>query len=1025
MAAPVSSEPIQLLLFYAREDQSLAFYLKELLSKYGYRIIELDEGLEYGKSWETQLSRNLEIADGFIFLITKSNIKSDFLNIELEQAYKHLSGKRKILLPIIDSKLPIPSIIENINVIRFSPLDDFSGIAENIHQALVYWQRRKTEGSSSGTASNKTTSTKSDQRDSRNENTLEIQKILKELGFFNGFVDGIMGPQTRSAIMDFQKYHQLEPSGIWDEKAEELSKYSWSDKKASANRTKIQTEEPQKETPEMEEKGDSKFAEENVESEKEEGKAEEIEEEEGDVFTLSQVFADSTAKEIKDQLDFEVDVNALASVIAYREVKPPLAIGLFGNWGSGKSFFMNKLQERIDFLQGDEKNIFCKKILQINFNSWHYSDANLWASLITKIFDDLNSFGKEKPENLNALFKNLNSTKELLNDTKVEKDRVEGEIKILNQQKKIFEEAVEKNSNDLVPLDFEEIFKGVLQNSTVQSDIQKLKETYPLLNLEGINEIDQNINQLDTNFERLKESIKTLYSFRHGKSWFAIFVAFLVAIGVMLFISNTELGNRYLEQYKVLLTLTGTLLSQFLLFIQPYTAKLENIWKRLNSLKKTRDDLRELAREKYQVQKDIITQKVNTTQNQADKIQQKIDLLTIEKSKLEKDIDEILSGRKILKFIEGRVADERYINSLGIISWIRKDFEQLDSLLRQQGEIGKLTEIEQQQIKDFQLDRIILYIDDLDRCSEEIVVKVLEAIHLLLAFPLFVVIVGVDPRWMHRALNVHYSKLLAGSSVSAVEASLNMAGTGHPATSFDYLEKIFQIPFALRPMDDIGIKNLIKSQFEIKPAISPPIVLENQAQLKDMPEEAVISASIEEKVTPVEPEVREQISEVLTPIDIEQKPNQIPIKIETLIISEEEVDFIQAVSSIFGDSPRTVKRYTNIYRIIRTHNNFKAGPDETILYHKAAIIMLAIITGQSNLAKDILKMIREAKPSNLFEDFLSEKSQKGLKIEFKESQLLTFLLGLYDTKSLKKKTLKLDHFQKNMNLVSRFSFKYI
>jgi hypothetical protein len=1024
MAAPVSSEPIQLLLFYAREDQSLAFYLKELLSKYGYRIIELDEGLEYGKSWETQLSRNLEIADGFIFLITKSNIKSDFLNIELEQAYKHLSGKRKILLPIIDSKLPIPSIIENINVLRFSPLDDFSGIAENVHQALVYWQQRKTEGSSSGIGSNKTTSTKSDQRDSRNQNTLEIQKILKELGFFNGFVDGIMGPQTKSAIMNFQKSHQLEPSGIWDEKADELSKSILTEKKASANRTKVQTEKPQKETPEMEKEGDSNFAAENVASEKQEGKAEEIEEEEGDVFTLSQVFADSTGRDIKDQLDFEVDVNALASVIAYKEVKPPLAIGLFGNWGSGKSFFMNKLQERIDFLQGDEKNIFCKKILQINFNSWHYSDANLWASLITKIFDDLNKFGKEKPENLNALFKNLNSTKELLSDTKIEKERVEGEINILQQKKKIFEEAVEKNSKDLVPLDFEDIFKGVLKNTTVQSDIEELKETYPLLKTD-LGEINQNIQKLDTNFERLKESIKILYSFRHGKSWIALLVALMVAVGVIIFIGNTELGNTYLEQYKVLITLLGTLLSQFLLFIKPYTSKLENIWKRLISLKMTTDNLREEARGKYQEQKDKLIQKLNDAQNHANSIQQKIDLLIVEKNKLEKDIEEILSGRKILKFIEGRVADERYINSLGIISWIRKDFEQLDSLLRQQSELGKLTAKEQQQIKDFQLDRIILYIDDLDRCSEEIVVKVLEAIHLLLAFPLFVVIVGVDPRWMHRALNVHYSRLLSGSSVSEVEAALNMAGTGHPATSFDYLEKIFQIPFALRPMDDRGIKNLIKSQFEIKPAISPPIVSDNQAQIKNKPEEATISAPTEEKATPEVPEVKEKISEVLTPIDIEQKPNQIPIRIETLIISEEEVDFIQAVSSIFGDSPRTVKRYTNIYRIIRTHNNFKAGPDETILHHKAAIIMLAIITGQSSLAKDILKMIREAKPSDLFEDFLREKSQKGLKIEFKESQLLTFLLGLYDTKSLKKKTLKLDHFQKNMNLVSRFSFKYI
>lgn len=1008
MAAPIPQESIQLMFFYSREDQSMAFHLKELLSRYGYRIIELDESLELNKAYESEISINLEKSNGIVFLITKNNINSRFLNNELHRAKSQLEGNQKILIPILEDILPIPKIIEKVHVYRFQSEDNFSRLVDQIHQTLENWSQRKADGSNIKKPFNKTSSQKSNPEDSQSKTTLEIQSNLKELGFFKGATDGIMGPLTKNAILNFQKSYDLKPIGTWDEQTDKLAKKLLLDKKENISQSKMQKDEPLTDTVEIEE-----------------NELPDLEEEEGDVFTLSQVFADSTGRDIKDQLDFEVDVNALASVIAYKEVKPPLAIGLFGNWGSGKSFFMNKLQERIDFLQGDEKNIFCKKILQINFNSWHYSDANLWASLITKIFDDLNSFGKEKPENLNALFKNLNSTKELLNDTKVEKDRVEGEIKILHQQKKIFEEAVEKNSKDLVPLDFEEIFKGVLQNSTVQSDIQKLKETYPLLNLEGVNEIDQNINKLDTNFERLKESIKTLYSFRHGKSWFAILVAFLVAFGVMLFISNTELGNRYLEQYKVLLTLSGTLLSQFLLFIQPYTAKLENIWKRLNSLKKTRDDLRELAREKYQEQKDILTQNVNAAQNQADKIQQKIDLLTIEKSKLEKDIDEILSGRKILKFIEGRVADERYINSLGIISWIRKDFEQLDSLLRQQSEIGKLTEIEQQQIKDFQLDRIILYIDDLDRCSEEIVVKVLEAIHLLLAFPLFVVIVGVDPRWMHRALNVHYSKLLAGSSVSAVEASLNMAGTGHPATSFDYLEKIFQIPFALRPMDDAGIKNLIKSQFEIKPAISAPIISDNHAQLKNKPEEATISAPTEEKATPEVPEVKEQISEVLTPIDIEQKPNQIPIKIETLIISEEEVDFIQAVSSIFGDSPRTVKRYTNIYRIIRTHNNFKAGPDETILYHKAAIIMLAIVTGQSSLAKDILKMIREAKPSYLFEDFLSEKSQKGLKIEFKESQLLTFLLGLYDTKSLKKKTLKLDHFQKNMNLVSRFSFKYI
>ncbi|MEZ5024500.1 MAG: P-loop NTPase fold protein [Chitinophagales bacterium] len=45
---------------------------------------------------------------------------------------------------------------------------------------------------------------------------------------------------------------------------------------------------------------------------------------------------------------------------------------------------------------------------------------------------------------------------------------------------------------------------------------------------------------------------------------------------------------------------------------------------------------------------------------------------------------------------------------------------------------------------DLKVERIVLYIDDLDRCPPKKVVEVLQAIHLILAFPLFVVVVGVD-----------------------------------------------------------------------------------------------------------------------------------------------------------------------------------------------------------------------------------------------------------------------------------------
>lgn len=55
---------------------------------------------------------------------------------------------------------------------------------------------------------------------------------------------------------------------------------------------------------------------------------------------------------------------------------------------------------------------------------------------------------------------------------------------------------------------------------------------------------------------------------------------------------------------------------------------------------------------------------------------------------------------------------------------------------------------------------MILYIDDLDRCPPAKVLEVLEAVHLLLALELFVVVVGVDPRWLQRSLRHQYRDLV-------------------------------------------------------------------------------------------------------------------------------------------------------------------------------------------------------------------------------------------------------------------------
>jgi hypothetical protein len=113
------------------------------------------------------------------------------------------------------------------------------------------------------------------------------------------------------------------------------------------------------------------------------------------------------------------------------------------------------------------------------------------------------------------------------------------------------------------------------------------------------------------------------------------------------------------------------------------------------------------------------------------------------------------------------------------------------------------------------IDRIVLYIDGLDRCPPDRVVELLEAVHLLLAIPRFVVVVAVDPRWLLRAIAVHYREVLAPTGVTMSDVGI----AGDPeigpddegpwaSTPAQYLEKIFQVVFTLAPMTTAGYTTL-------------------------------------------------------------------------------------------------------------------------------------------------------------------------------------------------------------------------
>jgi peptidoglycan hydrolase-like protein with peptidoglycan-binding domain len=167
------------------------------------------------------------------------------------------------------------------------------------------------------------------------------QRTLGARGFDPGTVDGVFGPMTERAVLGFQEEHGLETTGVVDE--------------ATWAALGLPADAPRSWFP---------------------GYA-----------------ADSIAGE--DLLGIGERVDFLSSVLAAKRLETPLAIGIFGDWGSGKSFFMDAVRRRIEGITQRKPDDpatasqFCASIKQIEFNAWQYVQGNLWASLLEHILKNL------------------------------------------------------------------------------------------------------------------------------------------------------------------------------------------------------------------------------------------------------------------------------------------------------------------------------------------------------------------------------------------------------------------------------------------------------------------------------------------------------------------------------------------------------------------------------------------------------------------------------------------------------------
>lgn len=740
----------------------------------------------------------------------------------------------------------------------------------------------------------------------------------------------------------------------------------------------------------------------------------------------------------KDLLDIENDVRSFALVLASKEVKPPLAVALFGKWGSGKSFFMEQLSKRVDELsinqgfleegettptQDEEKepDAFCKGIAQIKFNAWSYMDANLLAGLVSSIFEKLDEYITDRTKSGVAKLKVQEKLGERLKALRALIETEEGKKIRLELLKKGYQQESLKLEKNIV----QNLGKEILEISNADDELQKTFEDLSLNEEQFGKNFTINGVKLISEYKYWANFIKNL---KKAPQLFTFLLFAIIGIGIAYSLVHfTQINISFLYSSPLVLPLIKAL--------SWWKGKQINIKKYVNQFNTVIEANSDI--------KDKVTQlesKIKFANEQKEKAQEKIQELEIKIQNIQTDLTENITEAAIHNFIGDRAKHKDYKEYLGIVSTIRKDFETLSELFSESNEDNKEADNKdelqkrkdkilneergfiKEQFKDGKkLDRIILYIDDLDRCSDEKVLEIIQAVHLIMAFPLFNVVVGVDRRCVENALI--YKNLLQYTQYASLD-EIEEAGI-HVITPDEYLEKIFQIPFQLDDPSEGSIKGMVNSL--LKNQIEKEVVEDKKPQPEVLPEKEkpsiddIIAEFVDEEKT--DEAINEELG--IPAEEIVEKPQQRTITPKDLELSKTELSLLKEMAWLVGSIPRTIKRFINIYRIIRAHQNLNLDDNKKREEYLVIMFILAIHIGQyKKFAPKLMELIVDSE-INLKEAF--DKFNTSLIVQKDIAKIKNAVFEIrhkLETTEAIKELLQFNgtKFSKHIQLVGRFSF---
>jgi hypothetical protein len=633
----------------------------------------------------------------------------------------------------------------------------------------------------------------------------------------------------------------------------------------------------------------------------------------------------------RDYLDAGIWVSMLAAVIVDSGTPMPLSVGIFGEWGAGKSYFMGLLRSEVRRLSGSDRAPYLRHVVQIGFNAWHYADTNLWASLGDEIFRQLADPREAADEGRQRLREEL--AKGSAERQALEARKAQARDESLRLATELDEATVrtEYRARDLL--------NAAKESPEVRRQLDAVWRRL------GIREEAQQARMLADQIRGTGEEAKEMRGLLGRRRIWVL--AGICVLALLIVAAATWLPVSW---GKWLRAGGSTALGLVLITGLTWMTRAREGLSRLRSVAGDLSRGVEVSAKRRTAE--AVSGAVKQLRRaEADErvVQTELDELDAHVRQLTRQLTDLMPGQRLYTFLSERAGGGPYVGQLGLISTIRKDFEHLVELL-QDWRVNDTDRTAQRPI-----DRIVLYIDDLDRCSAQQVVDVLQAVHLLLALDLFVVIVGVDPRWLRRSLERHYQGVLdAQTSNEPPEPGL------WNVTPNDYLEKIFNIPFVLpgipagglgrmlRGLATPGINDRDKAGGDANTGTAETARLQaagpqGNGQDGDRGSESPNPGT----EIPVEPHSELALNRVGA---VEEPPRP---------LTEPELELLSELE-VFVNTPREAKRMFNLYRMLRSTRDLSdasvfLGDDRTPGEYQAVAVLLGMLTASPRLLRHMLE----------------------------------------------------------------------